>query len=125
MSNGENVRTLVEDFPGRPELVVEIAVLLAQADGEIDEAESSALLETLQTAFGTSLSDVVVRALVEEVVEMVAAEGAEARARALSARLVEAGALEAGVRLAEAIAASSSGVGAEEARLIELLRSAA
>lgn len=125
MSNGENVRTLVEDFPGRPELVVEIAVLLAQADGEIDEAESSALLETLQTAFGTSLSDVVVRALVEEVVEMVAAEGAEARARALSARLVEAGVLEAGVRLAEAIAASSSGVGAEEARLIELLRSAA
>lgn len=126
MSNeAQPVSALVEAFPGRPELVVEIAVLLAQADGSIDEAESAALVETLQSAFGASLSPMVVRALIEEVVEVVAAEGAEARAKALAAQLGEAGALEQGVAIAEAIAASSGAVEAEEARLIELLRGAA
>jgi tellurite resistance protein len=126
MSNeAESVATLVEAFPGRPELVVEIAVLLAQADGEIDEAESSALVETLQAAFGASLAPMVVRALIEEVVDLVTAEGAEARAKALAAQLAEAGALDQGVQLAQAIAESSEGVGEEEAKLIALLRGAA
>ena len=124
-NSNEPLIAVSKAFPGRPELVVEIAVLLAQADGEIDTAESAALTETLQAAFGAALSEVVLRALIEEVVEAVAAEGAEARARALAVQLAEAGAVEPGVELARAIAESSGGVGEEEGRLIALLRGAA
>jgi hypothetical protein len=126
MSNeAQSVAALVEAFPVRPELIVEIAVLMAQADGQIDEAESSALMETLETAFGAALSPMVVRALIEEVVDLVVEEGADARAKALSARLVESGALEQGLALARAIAATSDGIRDEEARLIALLSDAA
>lgn len=100
---------------------MELAVLLALADGEIDEAETAALGETLAAAFGGKLADIVIRALIEETAEQIRAEGAESRARALGSALSSAGARDAGLRIARAIAESSEGVSGEEAALLELL----
>lgn len=104
-----------------PEWIVEIATLIANADGQIDPDEERALIETLEGAFRSKLAPMVIRALVGEAIETIEAEGGEARARALAVKLRETGKHEAGVGLAQTIAESSGSIGEEEAALIALL----
>lgn len=114
--------SFIKALEGSPEWIVEIATLIANADGTIDEDEERALVETLESAFHSKLSPMVIRALVGEAIETIEKDGAEARAGALSSKLKEAGKLEPGLGLARAIASSSGdAIGEEEAALIGIL----
>lgn len=111
----------ISALEANPEWIVEIATLIANADGTIDQEEEKALIETLEGAFRSKLSPMVIRALVGEAIETIEAEGGEVRARELAGKLGEIGKVDAGIGLARLIAESSGSIGEEEAALIAIL----
>ena len=120
----ESLGEFIDALEGNPEWIVEIATLIANADGTIDTDEEKALIETLEGAFHAKLSPMVIRALVGEALETIETEGGEVRAEKLAEWLKDAGKQEAAVGLARRIAESSGSIGEEEAALIAILSGA-
>ena len=105
--------------------VVDLAVLVALADGTIDETEMAALAESIGTLVGGMLDPRMNRHVVRESRAKIEAAGVEARAKAIGASLAAHGAAEEGVRLALAIAMASEGVSEVERTRVELMAVAA
>jgi hypothetical protein len=105
--------------------IVDLTVLVAMADGRIDEAEMTALMGTIETLMGTRLSLAVAKHLVTQSRSQIRNVGAAARARDVGASLAAHSASEEGVRLALAIAWTSEGVSAEEHAIIGVVAATA
>jgi tellurite resistance protein len=105
--------------------VVDLAVIVALADGTIDEAEMAALAESIGTLVGGMLDPRMTRHVIRESRAKIEATGAEARARAIGESLSAHGAGEDGVRLALAIGLASEGLSDVERARIELVAAAA
>lgn len=105
--------------------VVDLAVLVALADGTIDEAEMAALAESIGTLVGGMLDPRMSRHVIRESRAKIESVGVEARAKAIGASLAACGAAEEGVRLALAIAMASDGVLEVERARVELVAVAA
>ncbi|MEP7122448.1 MAG: TerB family tellurite resistance protein [Byssovorax sp.] len=105
--------------------VVDLAVLVALADGTIDEAEMAALAESIGTLVGGMLDPRMTRHVVRESRAKIEAVGVEARAKAIGASLAAHGAADDGVRLGLAIALASDGVSELERARVELVAVAA
>lgn len=103
--------------------VVDLGVLVAAADGSIDDAEAERLGELLDGAMGGLLEPRLVRHFVREARARCEEEGLEARARAVGAELAAAGA-EA-LRVATAIARASQGISDAERALLAALAAGA
>ena len=102
-----------------PTPIIDIGVLVASADGEVDVHEREMLLDVFQTLLGTSLTAEVVDHLVTASLEVIQAAGAESRARLVAAILRDCNAVDAGVRGALAIAFASEGLSKEERIVIQ------
>jgi len=104
---------------------VDLAVLVALADGRIDRAEMIAIAASLEVIAGTQLSVPVVRHLVRESREKIESVGAEARARAIGEALAAHGCIDEGLRLALVIALASEGLCPAEREQIDIVAKAA
>lgn len=103
-------------------VVVDVAVLVAQADGEIDELESEALVEALQAV--TNGDAEAARALVAKSLKTLRKQGADARVRDLGSVLPELRIVDDALSLAIAMAYANSGIAKEERTVIEGLAAA-
>jgi tellurite resistance protein len=117
----ESLGRRVQGDGGAADAVVEMATLVANADGKIDQAELAAIRHLLSRTIkrgllGESLDD-----LIRDSVEASEAVGGLSRARTTGATLASFGAGEDGVRCALAIAYSSDGLSADERAVIEQL----
>jgi len=128
----ELIRPLVDSlcsrFPSREEgllALTDLTVLVAAADGTIDEAEMSSLTASLEVMLASQVVPMLVRHVVEESRERIAEAGIEPSARSLGASLAALGAAEDGIRLALDIAAASEGISDVERARIDLVAKAA
>jgi len=124
----ELMPTLVEDLrrAAQPageagafdELVTSLGVVVAHADGVIDDFEVEVLLETLRALQG-DIDDDEARARIERLASEVDRSGLEPFAARVGEQLAEAGALDAGLAFACAVAYANCGIAQEERELIE------
>lgn len=102
-----------------PTPIIDLGVLVAIADGVVDEKERAVLRDVFQTLLETKLSGDVVDHLVTACVQVVEAAGAESRARLIAEILRDCDAVEPGILVALAIAYASAGFSVEERVVIE------
>jgi tellurite resistance protein len=104
---------------------VDLAVLVAAADGTIDAAERAALTASLESLMRGSVAAPVVRHLVRESRNQIEAAGPTARAKSIGRQLADHGAADEGLRLALAIAHASDGLAQVEREHIAIVAKAA
>ena len=122
------IDALLAHFPAGDEgliAVVDLAVLVAIADGQIDDAEMTALAESIEAMVGGRLAASLVGHLVTESRAQIRALGPDECARAVGSMLAARGASEDGVELALAVAWASEDVSAVELERIEQVAKAA
>jgi len=107
-----------------PTPIIDIGVLVASADGTVDERERTMLLDVFQTLLNTSLTPEVVDHLITASLEVIESAGAESRARLVAAILQDCEAIEPGVRVALAIAFASKGLDSAEAKVVDRIAAA-
>lgn len=128
MSISHLVDALLVHFPAGDEgliALVDLAVLIAVADGYIDEPEMAVLTESIEAIAGGRLGTTLARPLVEESCAQIRAIGPEASARLVGEVLAKHDAAEEGLRLGLAIAYASDGVSAPERERLEQVARAA
>jgi tellurite resistance protein len=104
-----------------PTPVIDLGVLVAHADGTVDDTERALLREIFQTLLDTQLSPEVVDVMISASVEVIAAAGVDARTRLVAAILQDCDAAEPGLRVALAIAFASEGLSPSERAVVERL----
>ena len=107
-----------------PTPIIDIGVLVASADGTVDERERAMLLDVFQTLLDTTLTAEVVDHLVTASLEIIEAAGAESCARLVGAILMDCDAVEPGVRVALGLAYASHGLDKDERIVVERIATA-
>ena len=107
-----------------PTPIIDIGVLVASADGKVDEREREMLLDVFQTLLDTTLTPEVVDNLVTASLEVIVAAGAESRARLVASILRDCDAVEPGVRVALALSYASQGLSKAERTVVERIADA-
>jgi tellurite resistance protein len=108
-----------------PTPIIDLGVLVASADGVVDDKEREILFDLFQTLLDTKLSAEVVEALVTSCVQVIEAAGPESRARLVAEILRDCDAVEPGILVALAVAFASEGLSQEERVVIERIADAA
>lgn len=108
-----------------PTPIIDLGVLIANADGKVDDREREILLEIFQALLETKLTREVVDHLVTASAEVIQAAGSEPRARLVAAILRDCDAAEPGLRVALAIAFASEGLSSSERAVIDRIAGAA
>ena len=101
-----------------PTPIIDLGVLVAGADGAVDDKERDLLRDVFQTLLDTKLSPDVVDALVVASLDVILAAGSEARERLVAAILVDCDAVEPGILVALAVAFASEGLSKHERDVI-------
>lgn len=107
-----------------PTPIIDLGVLVVNADGTVDDEERAVLLDLFQTLLDTKLSGEVVDHLVTASLQVMEAAGAESRARLVAEILVDCDAVEPGLLVALAVAHASEGFSKEERVVIERIAEA-
>lgn len=105
--------------------LVDLLVLIANADGVIDRAERLALQAGVETIMGSTLAPMMASTLVAESLENIMREGVARRAAAVGSALAKRDGAEAGLRVGIAVALASEGVHEGEHRVLTLLAQSA
>ncbi|MCB9597872.1 MAG: DUF2236 domain-containing protein [Sandaracinaceae bacterium] len=108
------------DEPAFEETITRLGVLVAQADGVIDDYEIEVLVEMLR-AFDADASGDAARARIARIADDLERLGAHDYAARLARRLDDADAIEPGLAFACAVAYANCGIAAEERAMIEEL----
>lgn len=108
-----------------PTPIIDLGVLVAHADGKVDERERSVLSNIFTTLLGTTLTSDVVDALVTASVEVIQLAGAEPRARLVGTILRDCDAGEDGLVVALAVAFASEGLSSAEQTVVDRIADAA
>jgi tellurite resistance protein len=108
-----------------PTPIIDLGVLVASADGTVDERERAMLKEIYQALLDTTLTAEVADHLVTASLEVIEAAGAEPRARLVAEILDDCHAVEPGLTVALAVAFASEGLSAAERSVIERVAEAA
>jgi tellurite resistance protein len=122
------VQALCDHFPSSAAGVataIDLAVLVAAADGQIDPAEMAALTVSLETTTQAHLAPAIVRHLVHESRNQIETVGAQARAKAIGETIAARGCVEQGLRVALLIALASDGLSSVERQQIDIVAKAA
>jgi len=122
------VEALCSHFPSNEAGVaaaIDLAVLVAAADGRIDPAEMAALSTSLEVATKTQLSPMFVKHLVQASRQQIDAAGASTRAKLIGESIAAQGCVDEGLRLALVIALASDGLSEVEREQIEIIARAA
>ena len=107
-----------------PTPIIDLGVLVAYADGKIDDKEHAMLQDVFTTLLGTTLNGEVVDALVDASVEIIKAAGAEERARLVGTILKDCDAGEPGCVVALALAFASEGLSEGEQKVVNRIAEA-
>ena len=102
-----------------PTPIIDLGVLVAAADGEIDEKERDLLLDVFETLLETKLTREVVDHLVTASWDVIQQAGSEARERLVAAILADCDAIEPGILVALAVAFASEGFSKSERAVVE------
>jgi tellurite resistance protein len=102
-----------------PTPIIDLGLLVARADGQVDASEREMLREIFEELLGTELSLDVVDHLIRASLEVIDAAGVEPRARLVAQILCDCDAVEQGLLVAIAIAFASEGLSASERSLLE------
>lgn len=102
-----------------PTPIIDLGVLVVNADGVVDQRERDVLLDVFQTLLGAKLTPEVVGHLVTASLQVIQAAGAESRARLVAEILLDCDAVEPGLLVALAVAYASEGFSKEERAVIE------
>jgi len=116
------VETLCDRFDEggySPTPVIDLGVLVANADGEIDESEFETLCQIFDRAFGARLPTELVRHIVDAGIEVLRSAGPDPRTRLVAEILEDCGAVEEGLIVALAVAYASHGVSDTERAVID------
>ena len=105
--------------------MTDLIVLVAAADAIIDETESRALAESIETMLASHIAPRVLRVVVGESRSRIRGVGPDLSADMIGRKLALRGAAEDGIRLAVFIAAVSDGISAVERKRIERIAAAA
>jgi tellurite resistance protein len=108
-----------------PTPIIDLGVLVANADGKVDDRERSMLSDVFTTLLGTSLNADVVDALLTASLEVIKQAGAEERARLVGTILKDCDAGEPGLIVAIAVAFASEGLNENEQRVVDRIAEAA
>lgn len=122
------VAALCEGFPTKDAAVaaaIDLAVLVAAADGRIDPAELATLTQSFEVALGTQVSPMFVRHLVQASVQQMREAGVAAHAQRLGETFAARGCVDDALRLALLVANASDGVSQVERDQIDAVASAA
>lgn len=122
------VEALCNHFPTNEAGVaaaIDLAVLVASADGHIDPAEMAVLSTSLEVATKTHLSPKFVTLLVQASRQQIEAAGASSRAKLIGESIAAQGCVDEGLRLALVIALASDGLSDVERDQIEVIARAA
>ena len=122
------VEALCNRFPSNEAGVaaaIDLAVLVAAADGHIDPVEMAALSTSLEVATKTQLSPKFVKHLVLASRQQIDAAGASSRAKLIGESIAAQGCVDEGLRLALVIALASDGLSDVERDQIEIIAHAA
>jgi tellurite resistance protein len=104
--------------------IVDLATLVANADGTIDDAEMDALGECMRAVFAEHFGPEAVRYMVKSSVDLIKSVGVEARAKLIADVLASCDAAEDGLTLALAVAHASEGFSPEERAVVEMVATA-
>lgn len=107
-----------------PTPIIDLGVLVANADGTVDDKERGMLSNVFSTLLGTTLNGEVVDALVTASVEVIKQAGAEERARLIGTILKDCDAGEPGLVVALAVAFASEGLSSNEQTVVDRLAEA-
>ncbi len=122
------VEALCNRFPSNEAGVaaaIDLAVLVAVADGHIDPAEMAALSTSLEVATKTQLSSKFVKHLVLASRQQIETAGASSCAKLIGESIAAQGCVDEGLRLALVIALASDGLSDVERDQIEVIARAA
>ncbi len=108
-----------------PTPILDLGVLVAYADGQVDPQERAMLLEVFQALLETSLTPELVDHLITASVEIIQAAGAEPRARLVGAILADCEAGDPGIVVALGVAFASEGLSEKERAVIDRVAEAA
>lgn len=108
-----------------PTPIIDLGVLVANADGKVTDRERSILREVFQTLLDTKLTAEVVDHLIDASLEVIEVAGSESRTRMVAAILQDCDAVEPGIMVALAVAFSSEGFSAKERAVVEGIAAAA
>jgi tellurite resistance protein len=108
-----------------PTPIIDLGVLVAAADGKVDERERAVLLEVFQSLLDAKLTPEVVDAMVSASLEVMSAAGADSRRRLVAEILQDCDAVEDGVLVALAVAFANEGLTAAEKKAVQQLAEAA
>lgn len=128
MSIPDLVDALLAHYPAGHEgliALVDLAVLVAVADGHIDDAEMAALTESIEAIAGGRLHGSLARHLVEASCAQIRAQGPDESARLIGELLAGHHAGEEGLRLGLAVAFASEGLAGVERERLEQVAAAA
>lgn len=122
----DRVRPVADAFDRADlEILVDLFVFVAYADGVIEERELAAMHEAFEVLFRNPLSDVVVKTLVGSTIDVISEVGPEAFAIRLGEALKARGKGIDGVRLAFALAAADKSIAGIERERIQAMATAA
>lgn len=107
-----------------PTPVIDIGVLVANADGVVNASEHALLGEVFQTLLETTLTRELVDVLIQASVEVIKVAGVEPRVRLVGAILQDCDAAEAGLRVALAIAFATEGLSTAEKAVVHAIAEA-
>lgn len=125
---GPAIDRLCEEFARggfNPTPIIDLGVLVASADGEVDQRERRMLSDVFSTLLQTTLPPEVVDALLDASLDVIRQAGAEARARLVGTILKDCHAGEPGVVVALAVAFASEGLSTAERAVVERIANAA
>jgi tellurite resistance protein len=104
-----------------PSPLLDLGVLVASADGKVDEKERETLAEIFQSLLETKLSADIVGHLIAASLEVIEEAGVEPRARLVGEILRDCDAVRPGLLVATAVALASEGLSASERRVIDAI----
>ena len=116
------INTLIKQFElgdYNPTPIIDLGVLVANADGQVDDDELETLRSIFQSVFGATLSKEMVGFLIAASLEVLQAAGIDSRVRLIAEILKDCDAVEPGIIVALAVAYSSEGFSAAERGVIE------
>lgn len=108
-----------------PTPILDLGVLVAYADGQIDVHERSMLRDVFQALLETTLTPELVDHLITASVEVIQAAGAEPRARLVGEILADCEAGDPGIVVALGVAFASEGLSDKERAVIDRIADAA
>lgn len=122
------IDTLIERFEHgdyNPTPIIDLGVLVAHADGQVDDDEIESLRHIFGSLFGAAFSTQMVGFLIAASLEVLQAAGSEARVRLIAEILSDCDAVRPGIVIALAVAFSSDGLSAAERAIIDAVAKSA